>query len=127
MTYLRFYALIWVMLVLIGVLSIVVKLALKRDNSWLVRVNMLVVAVILYSLSLTNTAALIANYNVTYAEGTKFDHWYLIKLGPQAIPAIDAKIRSELDRESEGKSKYLIKLQSSRRYMALHVRLDARD
>ncbi|KZK87309.1 hypothetical protein PsAD13_00578 [Pseudovibrio sp. Ad13] len=127
MTYLRFYALIWVMLVLIGVLSIVVKLALKRDNSWLVRVNMLVVAVILYSLSLTNTAAFIANYNVTYAEGTKFDHWYLIKLGPQAIPAIDAKIRSELDRESEGKSKYLIKLQSSRRYMALHVRLDARD
>ncbi|WP_208982218.1 DUF4173 domain-containing protein [Pseudovibrio sp. JE062] len=127
MTYLRLYALIWVVLVFIGVLSIVAKLALGRNNGWLVRVNMLAVVGILYTLSLTNTAALIADYNVTYADNSKFDHWYLISLGPQAIPAIDAKIRSELERGVPNDNSRLIKMQSSRRYIALHVRLDARD
>jgi len=126
-TYLRLYALIWVILVLIGVLSIIAKLALGRNNGWLVRVNMLAVGVILYTLSLTNTAALIADYNVTYADNSKFDHWYLISLGPQAIPAIDVELKRELDRKTGTDMRKLFELARSRFTMANQLQRDSDD
>jgi hypothetical protein len=98
LTHRRVAAFIWMLLVGLGLVLIVARIALERPNSWLIRANLIALAKVLYACSLTNFAAIIADYNVTHSreasgKGVTIDMGYLFQLGPQALPAIDKAIR----------------------------------
>jgi hypothetical protein len=94
LTYLRVAAFIWMGLVALGLVLITARIALERSNSWLIRANLIALTTVLYVCSMTNFAAIIANYNVAHSreaagQGVTIDMSYLFRLGPQALPAID--------------------------------------
>ncbi|UPK26193.1 DUF4153 domain-containing protein [Bradyrhizobium sp. 195] len=97
LTYWRIAAFIWMGLVALGLILIVTRIALNRSNQWLIGVNLIVLAIVLYGCSLVNFDAFIADYNVAHSReasgnGAQIDMNYLLTLGPQALPAIDKAI-----------------------------------
>ncbi|WP_338077460.1 DUF4173 domain-containing protein [Bradyrhizobium quebecense] len=98
LTYWRVAAFVWMLLVAVGLILILVRIALRASNEWLVRGNLLVLTIALYVGSLINFAAVIADYNVSHSHeasgsGVSLDMDYLIQLGPNALPAIDQAIQ----------------------------------
>jgi len=98
LTYWRIAAFIWMLLVALGLVLIVARIALERPNSWLIRANLIVLTSVIYAGSLTNFAAIIGDYNVAHSreaggKGVTIDVGYLLLLGPQALPAIDKALR----------------------------------
>jgi hypothetical protein len=94
LTYWRLAAFIWMLLVAIGLVLIVARIALKRSDDWLIGANLISLAGTLYICALINFAAIIAGYNVSHSKaaaghGVRIDMAYLLGLGPQALPAID--------------------------------------
>ena len=94
LTYWRVAAFIWMLLVALGLLLIVARIALGRPNDWLIRANLLSLTATLYVCSLINFVAIIADYNVSHSrevsgKGILIDTNYLSQLGPQALPAIE--------------------------------------
>ena len=94
LTYWRIAAFIWMGLVALGLVLIVARIALDRSNRWLVGANLIALTIVLYSVSLVNFDAFIADYNLTHSsemagKGVKIDANYLLTLGPQALPALD--------------------------------------
>lgn len=94
LTYLRVAAFIWMALVALGLILIVARLLTRRSNTWLIRINAMVLAGVLYICLFVNFPALVASYNVTDSRemggnGPVLDIDYLVSLGPQAIPAFD--------------------------------------
>ena len=94
LTYWRIAAFIWMLLVAIGLVLIVARIALRRSDEWLIRANLITLTGTLYICSLVNFAAIIADYNVTHSreasgKGVSIDMHYLSLLGPQALPALD--------------------------------------
>jgi hypothetical protein len=101
LTYWRIAAFIWMGLVALGLILIVSRIVLDRSNEWLVGVNLIALAIVLYGCSLVNFDAFIANYNVAHSreasgKGLQVDINYLLTLGPQALPAIDKAIMLRL-------------------------------
>jgi hypothetical protein len=97
LTYWRIAAFIWMGLVALGLTLIVARIALDRPNRWLVGANLIALTIVLYSCSLVNFDALIADYNVAHSwevsrKDAQIDINYLLTLGPQALPAIDKAI-----------------------------------
>ncbi|MDA9502044.1 DUF4153 domain-containing protein [Bradyrhizobium sp. CCBAU 11357] len=97
LTYWRIAAFIWMGLVALGLILIVARIALNRSNRWLVCANLIALTIVLYSVSLMNFDAFIADYNLKHSSemggnGVKIDANYLLTLGPQALPAIDKVI-----------------------------------
>lgn len=95
LTMLRIAALIWMMLVALGLTLIVMRIALGRSNRWLISLNAAALAATLYVCSFVNFPHLIASYNVDHCrelsgKGVALDRRYVLRLGPQAIPALDA-------------------------------------
>ena len=98
LTYWRVAAFIWMLLVALGLLLIVARIILGRSNRWLIGANLIALTATLYACSLTNIAAVIADYNVSHsldasAKGMQLDEYYLSWLGPQALPAIDRALK----------------------------------
>ena len=98
LTYWRITAFVWMLLVALGLVFILARIALERSNEWLVRINLTALAAAFYLCSLTNLAALISDYNVAHSReargnGVWLDTCYLASLGPQALPAIDKAIQ----------------------------------
>ena len=98
LTYWRVAAFIWMLLVATGLVLIVTRIALRRSNGWLIRLNLIAVLLTLYACSLTNFAAIIADFNVSHSreatgKGVNIDINYLLSLGPQALPGIDRSSR----------------------------------
>ncbi|UWU93806.1 DUF4153 domain-containing protein [Bradyrhizobium sp. CB1015] len=94
LTYWRIAAFIWMGLVALGLILIVARIALNRSNRWLVGANLIALTIVLYSASLVNFDAFIADYNLMHSSemggnGVTVDANYLLTLGPQALPAID--------------------------------------
>ena len=94
LTWWRIAAFVWMGLVASGLLLIVARIVLNRSDEWLIRANLVTLTATLYLCSLTNFAAVIADYNVSHSReisgrGVTLDVNYLIGLGPQALPAID--------------------------------------
>lgn len=90
----RIAALVWMLLVAIGLLLIVARIILEQSNVWLVRMNLIALAATLYVCAFINFDAMIADYNVTHSKeasgaGVNLDTYYLATLGPQALPALD--------------------------------------
>jgi hypothetical protein len=98
LTYWRVAAFIWMLLVAMGLVLIVARIALQRSNGWLIRLNLIAILLTLYACSLTNFAAIIADYNVGHSweatgKGVNADINYLFSLGPQALPGINKSPR----------------------------------
>jgi hypothetical protein len=96
LTYWRLAALIWMLLVAIGLVLIFVQIILKRSDGWLIGANLISLTATLYICTLINFAA--ADYNVAHsrealAHGVRIDTPYLLGLGPQALPAIDRALQ----------------------------------
>ncbi|WOH68077.1 DUF4173 domain-containing protein [Bradyrhizobium sp. BWA-3-5] len=97
LTWWRVAAFIWMVLVALGLVLIVARIVLNRSNDWLIRANLITLTATLYTCSLINFAAIIADYNVSHSreatgKGVWIDMNYLFSLGPQALPAIDRAI-----------------------------------
>lgn len=94
LTHLRLAAGAWMGLVAIGLTFILLRIALRRSNEWLVSMNLLVLATALYFGAFFDSSAFIARFNVENSQefaqhGTPLDIHYLASLGPSAIPALD--------------------------------------
>lgn len=90
----RIAALVWMLLVAIGLVLIVARIILEQSNGWLVRINLISLTATLYVCALVNFNAIIADYNVSHSKegggkGVNLDIKYLYELGPQALPALD--------------------------------------
>ncbi|CCD93475.1 conserved membrane hypothetical protein [Bradyrhizobium sp. ORS 375] len=98
LTYWRVAALIWMILVAIGLVFIVLRTILDKPMAWLIRVNLLALSTALYVCTFVNLDAAIAGYNVAHSRqagqsGPSIDCDYLVSLGPEALPALDRAIR----------------------------------
>lgn len=94
LTYWRVAAFIWMGLVALGLVFILLRLVFCRSNDWLIRVNLIALASVLYLCTFVNFAAVVADYNVgdcreMGGKGPYLDADYLVSLGPQALPALD--------------------------------------
>lgn len=91
LTHLRVAAAIWMLLVAIGLVSIIWRIARHRTNAWLVRVNLLSLIAVLYACCFINFDSRIVWYDVKHcveggvADGHHLDRAYLRSLGPEAI------------------------------------------
>jgi uncharacterized protein DUF4153 len=98
LTYWRIAAFIWMLLVAIGLVLIVIRIARRYSDEWLIRANLITLFGTLYICSVVNFAAVIADYNVSHSRqaggtGVSVDMHYLTLLGPQALPAIDKALQ----------------------------------
>ncbi|MDB5538063.1 MAG: hypothetical protein JWQ65_2938, partial [Devosia sp.] len=94
LTELRIAAGIWMALVAIGLALILTRIALRRNNSWLVATNCVALLATLYACAFVDFSAVIADFNVSHSaemggEGEGLDLVYLQQLGPTALPALD--------------------------------------
>jgi hypothetical protein len=92
LTYLRLGVLIWLTLVVIGLVLIVVRLCNGLSNGWLVKSNLISLAIILYLTSFANLPYVISDYNLRVAEQSnskRLDIHYIVSLGPNTIPVLD--------------------------------------
>jgi hypothetical protein len=90
----RVAAFVWMLLVACGLVLIVTRIVLDRSNGWLIRMNLMALAGVVYVCMFVNFPALVASYNVADSrdmggKGPSLDINYLTGLGPQAIPAFD--------------------------------------
>jgi Domain of unknown function (DUF4173) len=90
----RCAAFIWMLLVAVGLVLIVARIALDRPNAWLIWKNAAALALTLYVCSFVDFSGVIADFNVAHSQemsgtGQPVDVNYLCGLGPAAIPAID--------------------------------------
>jgi hypothetical protein len=103
LTYWRVAAFLWMVLVAVGLLLIVARIALAKSNEWLFSANLLTLSALTYACCYINFAAVIAEYNVDHSkemrgEGLPIDAAYLRNLGPAAFAAID-RLRAALPNE----------------------------
>ena len=93
LTHMRLSSFIWMGLILVGLVLILIKLTRAKSGRWLVNANSLATILVLYIVSFVNTPLLIARYNIAVAKDNpaiNLDATYLIALGPDALPAVDA-------------------------------------
>ncbi|WP_432797716.1 DUF4153 domain-containing protein [Poriferisphaera sp. WC338] len=90
----RVAAAIWMLLVALGLITLMIKIATSRHNTWLVRINAINLYLVLLIASLFNFDTIIANYNVRHCQeitgsGVAIDVNYLASLGTDALPAMN--------------------------------------
>lgn len=94
LTWLRVAAGIWMGLVAVGLVLILLRIAFRRSNRWLIAMNLMVLTFVTYVGALVDFPAFIARFNVEHCAelsqaGVPLDIQYLSTLGPSAIPALD--------------------------------------
>ena len=97
LTYLRLGVLIWLTLVVIGLVFMIVRLYKGLSNGWLIKANLISLAITLYATSFANLPYLISDYNLRVAEqnsSKRLDIHYIVALGPNTIPVLDRIIAS---------------------------------
>jgi len=98
LTYLRLAAFIWMALVAIGLLLILIQIARRKSNSWLLSANAVSLMLVLYGCCFLNAPWLVAHYNVEHCRevgggGPTLDVRYLLSLGSaQILPPIEARM-----------------------------------
>jgi hypothetical protein len=95
LTYLRLAALVWMLLVAIGLALMVIQIVRRKSNSWLLAANAISLALVLYGCCFVNAPRLVATYNVEHSReiggtGPNLDLQYLGSLGPEALPALES-------------------------------------
>lgn len=89
----RIAAAIWMALVAVGFVWLIWRIIARRDNRWLLQVNAVTAAIVLYACCFVNFDGIIADYNVRHCaevggRGAPIDLAYLESLGAEALPAI---------------------------------------
>lgn len=102
LTYWRIAAFVWMLIVAIGLVLILTRIALRRSSQWLIGANLFSLALVLYVCAYPNFARIIAEYNVIHSAemgggGPALDGDYLRSLGAQAIPAADMFLAAKVD------------------------------
>jgi hypothetical protein len=96
LTELRVAAFVWMLVVAVGLVLIMVRIITYRSTAWLIAANAVALAATLYVCGFINFPYVIASYNAAHSreiaggQGVPLDLTYVLRLGPQAIPAIDA-------------------------------------
>jgi len=93
LTELRLAAMIWMMLVVIGLVLITVRIVCHRPAGWLVAANGRSVMLAFYLWCVVDSDGIIAHSAEIDGEGPNLDVGYLAALGPAAIPAMDDALR----------------------------------
>jgi hypothetical protein len=93
----RLAAGVWMALVAFGLVTTVVQIEARKSRAWLLAVNAIAAGGVLYAACFINSAGLIARFNLAHAAENQatpepMDWYYLISLGSQVIPALDAFI-----------------------------------
>jgi hypothetical protein len=104
---------IWMVLVAVGLVLIVAKVALGRSNKWLVMSNMAVLSITLWGVALTDIQSIIAHYNVRHSyevagHGIPLDLYYTSDLGIAAIPALDEYLATATHATEDQKRQFSI-------------------
>ena len=104
LTELRVVAGIWMGLVAIGLVLILLRIALRQSNGWLIATNLISLVVTLWVCAWIDFSAVIARFNVEHSrevsgQGVALDLAYMRELGPTAIPALDGYIARVADKE----------------------------
>jgi hypothetical protein len=91
---LRVAAAIWMGLGAVGLVLIVVRIARRRSNRWLLTSNLVALMLTLWGAAWLDVPALVARHNVEHSRemtgmGQPLDLAYARELGPAAIPALD--------------------------------------
>ena len=99
LTYLRIAAFVWMGLVAAGLVLIVVRIALRKSNRWLISANTLALVATLYVCAFVNFPYFIATYNLNHGanpNAAKSSNWsnsadaaYICTLGVHAFPAVE--------------------------------------
>jgi Domain of unknown function (DUF4153) len=94
LTYWRIAACVWMVLVAIGLVLIVVRIATAQSKAWLITANLTALVGVVYLCGFPNFPRFIADFNVQHSRelsgnGSALDIIYLRRLGPQTIPALD--------------------------------------
>lgn len=94
LTYWRIAAFLWMALVAVGLVLIVARIRFGKSSEWLASANLLTLSALLYACCFINFAALIAGWNIDHSreisgQGIALDSGYVVRLGPQALPAMD--------------------------------------
>jgi hypothetical protein len=111
LTYLRLAALIWMVLVAIGLVLILVQIVRKKSNSWLLAANAVSLALVLYGCCFLNAPRLVAYYNVEHSRevigrGPYLDLEYLASLhSAEVLPPIEARL-SEIPQMQSSDASY---------------------
>jgi Domain of unknown function (DUF4153) len=100
LTYWRVAAFIWMLVVASGLILIVARIVLYRSNAWLISMNLAALALTVYVCAFINFPAMVASYNVAHSSemaraGNRIDLFYITRLGPQAVPALDRYIATD--------------------------------
>jgi len=115
LTELRIWALIWMLLVAIGLILIFFKLFMNKTNNWLIKGNIISLIITMYAVSMTNMPYAIADYNLNIAKPSlvKIDTIYIAELGAETIPAIDTYLKGfSKDEKLTYRNQRLIKIRS---------------
>lgn len=96
LTGLRIAALIWMLLVALGLALITVRIFFGKRNIWLVNMNVIALLAVLYGSCFVNFDRIIARYNVHNArevtgntEKAFFDFYYMNTTGAESIAALE--------------------------------------
>ncbi len=89
----RIAAAVWMLLVACGLVWILIRIAARRSNSWLINCNVVTALVVVYACSFVDFDGLIADFNIDYCRevrgaGPPLDLDYLEGLGPETLPAL---------------------------------------
>ena len=118
LTYLRVAAFVWMILVAIGLLWIVLRLAMDKSGAWLVKVNMLTAMGVLYIFCFVDVGGSIAWFNVEHsragtARGYSLDLDYLKEIGPPALPALDWYVETAKTKWREESPDFFVRFNSA--------------
>lgn len=102
LTRLRLAAMIWMVLVGVGLLLICWRLIRNRSAHWLINANLLTALTVLAGVGVVNLGPAVAAWNVRHAaeaggEGVELDLCYLGELGPAALVSLAELERSTQD------------------------------
>lgn len=98
LTRLRIAALLWMVLVAIGLVLLCWRIWRSKSGAWLINANALAATAVLMSCSFIDLGAIAANWNVRHAReaggrGAALDLCYLRQLGPSAlVPLVELEV-----------------------------------
>lgn len=93
----RIATVVWLGLVAAGFVLTARRIVTGASNGWLLRANVALVVGVLYASCFVNWNGMIADYNAKHCaerggRGPSLDISYLIRLGPAALPALEAHL-----------------------------------
>jgi hypothetical protein len=93
LTRLRLATSIWLLLVAAGLATLIWRIVSRRDNAWLIRVNLAMAAAVLYVCCFVNYDGFIASWNVDHCAFLRHDPVpsdlaYFATLGEESLPAL---------------------------------------